>query len=553
MKKIVYILLLFSLMLGVTACGSESPEETTALEETENTIRTKFSYPTDYLIESFDAEAAVACSTEYYNAICEAFPNRPVLAVINNSYFGTLYSVALNDALNVWLEENGYNFAVMIFSFGIQDLRVNGTFEQKVEKYVDAGGKCDVIVTGANVSTSGIVPADTIWDFVDDGLILALNSADLSGVEQKYGKAFIERNTFNGNVYGFSVSALEGYKNSAYVAVRNECLPLVEGMSGEELVDAILEDREFLEEAKALAETDYALGYDDSTFPPYILPELCLGEGYTRVNYLPLYIDQNSAEPRVIALWEAPEFESTLKKLSEIEKAGLSSCGTGETAFSAAMAFYCGFENEDAAQKTFSDKASRVAEFEYTLIPLGGATEAVGPECAMFLSACSENKDVATEFILTVLCDEGLGSALTNGVEGYSSEVENGKFVSQMNDKDTWIYPNKLYMRDDHEHVERLYECYRELQGTAEFELYENFCADLSGCYDEATALVKWYLYYLDAGSYIADYSGEQKEDLEFSGIIPVDDFFADPRYPDIDDMKADIEAQIAEYLKAYN
>ena len=179
MKRIMYILLAVSLLLGLSACGNTLPEETTSSEETGYVARTKFSYPDEYSPSvAYSMENAVRDSNEYYNAICEAFPNRPVLAVINNSYFGGLYSVELNDALNVWLEENGYNFAVMIYSFGIKNMREDGTFENKVKAFVDAGGKCDVIVTGANVSSFGIVPSDTIWDFVGDGLILPLDSVE---------------------------------------------------------------------------------------------------------------------------------------------------------------------------------------------------------------------------------------------------------------------------------------------------------------------------------------------------------------------------------------
>lgn len=555
MKRIMYILLAVSLLLGLSACGNTLPEETTSSEETGYVARTKFSYPDEYSPSlAYSMENAVRDSNEYYNAICEAFPNRPVLAVINNSYFGGLYSVELNDALNVWLEENGYNFAVMIYSFGIKNMREDGTFENKVKAFVDAGGKCDVIVTGANVSSFGIVPSDTIWDFVGDGLILPLDSvesADYSGVEQKYGKTFVERNTFNGKVYGFSLSALDGAKNKAYLAVRNECLPLVEGKTGDELVEALLEDREFLEEAKVLAKTEYALGYDDSTAPPYILPELCFGEGFTSVNMLPLYIGQSSAEPRVIALWESPKFESTLKNLTEIERSGLSAFNSGERTFSAAISFYYDFADAEVAQENFNAKAEMATKFEYTLIPLGGVTEAAGTECAMFLSACSENKEAAVRFILSALTDEGLGSALVNGVEGYSYSVENGKFDVLSFDSETWIYPNNIYRRDEFENVEAIFGYYEELQGTGEVELYENFCADLSENYDEATALVNWYGYYIKASVNISDFGDHSREDLEFSNTIPVDDLFADPKYPNIDDLKADIEAQLTEYLAA--
>ena len=84
-------------------------------------------------------------------------------------------------------------------------------------------------------------------------------------------------------------------------------------------------------------------------------------------------------------------------------------------------------------------------------------------------------------------------------------------------------------------------------------ELYENFCADLSENYDEATALVEWYGYYVRASGNIRDFSDYSREDLQFSNTIPVDDLFADPKYPDIENLKADIEAQLKTYLVANN
>ena len=154
MKRIICILLAVSFLLGFSACGKTLPEETTSSKETGYVMRTQYSYPKDYNLNViYSMENAVKDSNEYYEAISEAFPNRPVLAVICNSYFGEVYSTLLNDALNVWLEENGYNFAVMIYSFGINNLLQEGTFANKVKEFVEAGGKCDVIVTGANISS----------------------------------------------------------------------------------------------------------------------------------------------------------------------------------------------------------------------------------------------------------------------------------------------------------------------------------------------------------------------------------------------------------------
>ena len=45
--------------------------------------------------------------------------------------------------------ENGYDFAVMIYSFGTKNTREDGTLENKVNAFVDAGGKRNVNCSSA--------------------------------------------------------------------------------------------------------------------------------------------------------------------------------------------------------------------------------------------------------------------------------------------------------------------------------------------------------------------------------------------------------------------
>lgn len=91
---------------------------------------------------------------------------------------------------------------------------------------------------------------------------------------------------------------------------------------------------------------------------------------------------------------------------------------------------------------------------------------------------------------------------------------------------------------------------YNSVQSTTVFEIYENFCADLSSNYEEAMALVRWYAFYAEAAQNLRELPPDIIADFD---IATVDDLLWDPACPEIDDLIADIEAQLLNYARENN
>ena len=536
------VALMLTVILLLAACGEKTPPEQPRTDPTG--LRTDFEYSAEYLsAPDFDPKISAREAAAYHAAISKAFPDRPVISVVRQTYSGDFYPLEDNDALNVWLEENGYGFAIMVFTLPEYRRENPQTFGTMLRQYLAAGGKCDVIATGPNVSLFLGVPGDTVWDYVNRELIVPLNSidgADFSAIEKAYGREFILENTDNGNVYGFSISTFQGGKQAAYLAVDNNALSLFEGLSDEEIKNALLHDRDFLSRLSSLSGSSKALGYHMGISACDAIEVLCLNGDYTRMNSLPLYVDRTGTSPKAAALWETEGFWDALENFRDLEAAGLSgynasfaSCG--------AFIFKSFPDPEYALTRLNLELKSYGRSGEFSVIPLSSPINAVGPECSMFLAAASEQKDAALSLILNALTDEALATCLSCGIEGYSYTLENGLRDDITTHSDVMIYPNNAYIPEISEGLRNYPEYFKTAQQNAEFFPFDNFNADLSGHTDQAQALIDWYVYYVDAIQIFDEIS------LEVMGYN-IDSFLAERSVPDIDELLAAISQQVAEY-----
>ncbi|MBQ1956021.1 MAG: hypothetical protein II350_09840, partial [Clostridia bacterium] len=498
MKRILCIMLIFSLVFSLAACGSGGG---TVAED----MKTQYQYPEKYDIHGkYSIKNAVKDTNKLYDAICEAYPGRPVLAVIRQSYSGEIYPLELNDALNLWLEENGYGFSLMVYSFGNYGLNEGKTFEEQVKEYIEAGGRCDVIVTGANTVNLSGIPGDTVWDYVNDGLIVPLGSTatkeQLDAVSSLYGEAFLKINSDKGEIYGFSTSTLEvsnsagylvdyfgvGFPGDASESVRDVAfLNLFIPGTGWERV--YKEPRMYFQRI-VFEEVPYGITISETASVEGFINSVLIDESYTQVNMLPLYIHETETGTEVLAFWEIPLYNEIMEGYVEIVEEGILSLNASR--FDGIYYYFESYEDPKLAQKQM-EKDFDVMGSEQTRVveKLDTKKSVTGPECSMFVANASENKALATEFVISALTDEALGRALCMGVEGVSYTVENGVRKDIMNNIDTIIYPNSMYKIPTEYELENSREIARELQVGAEFDLYENFNADLSDCREEAEAL----------------------------------------------------------------
>ena len=104
MKRTVLILLCVAMLLSLAACGQTEPEAPS--------VRVDYEYPQDYMsAEIYPMENILRDTEKYYRAISKAYPDRPVLVLITHKMLSG-FSVENNDALNQWLEENGFGFSL---------------------------------------------------------------------------------------------------------------------------------------------------------------------------------------------------------------------------------------------------------------------------------------------------------------------------------------------------------------------------------------------------------------------------------------------------------
>ena len=269
-----------------------------------------------------------------------------------------------------------------------------------------------------------------------------------------------------------------------------------------------------------------------------------MDESYTQVNMLPLYIHESETGTEVLALWEIPMFEEIMQGYVELVEEGyldLNAHRDGGTFY-----YFESYAEPQFAQKQMERENEVMGNFsQRVVVPMSKVKSVTGPECSMFVASGSENKDLAVEFAISALTDEALGRALCMGVEGVSYTVENGVRKDIMNNIDTIIYPNSMYMIPTEYELENSQEIARELQSGAEFDLYENFNADLSDCREEAEALAAWAKRYKNA---IWIFDEEATEAYGYN----MKTFLEDPMYPEIEGLRASVERQIEEYDKIY-
>jgi len=112
-------------------------------------LRTDFEYSAEYLsAPDFDPKISAREAAAYHAAISKAFPDRPVISVVRQTYSGDFYPLEDNDALNVWLEENGYGFAIMVFTLPEYRRENPQTFGTMLRQYLAAGGNATLSPRG---------------------------------------------------------------------------------------------------------------------------------------------------------------------------------------------------------------------------------------------------------------------------------------------------------------------------------------------------------------------------------------------------------------------
>jgi len=551
-KKTALIILCLVLALSIAACGKAPANPD---------LKTQFQYPQKFdLNQKYSMRNVVRDTNELYDAISKAYPGKPVLVLIRQSYSGNVYPLELNDALNTWLSDNGYGFSLMVYSFGNYGLSKGKTFEMQVREYVDAGGRCDIIAPGPNISGLAGIPGDTLWDYVNDGLIVPVDSMatedQLKAVSDIYGEAFLKVNSDNGRIYGFSATTLEVSSMAGYLASGNgygfpgeepqsvrdivflNIAPehrLSRFTSGRAYLDKIAHIGDLYSNKMALAATASVEG---------LINSVLLDESYTQINMLPLYVHETENGPEVLALWEVPMFEEIMQGYAEIVEEGYLSLN--DPADSAMYYYFESYTDPKIAQKQLEKDAElQKHNAPRVVVPLSNIPSVTGPECSLFVASGSENKELALDFAISALTDKALGQALCMGLEGVSYTVENGVRTDLANPMDAVIYPNPLYRIPTEFDLENSLEIAAELQTGATFDLYENFNADFSDCREEALALSQWAKRYKNA---LWIFDAESTEAYGYN----MRTFLEDPAYPDIEALRASVQRQLAIYEGIY-
>ena len=522
---------------------TEEPLPQTEYKPVSGELRVDYQFTEEYMSpEIYPMKSIVKDTGEYYDAIVRAYPDRPVIAVITHRMLSGV-SVENNDAINRWLEENGYGFSLMIYGlpFRTEEIRAGLTFEEKLKEYVDAGGRCDLIIPDANWSTLSRKEDDSLWHYVEDGLITAVEDiADperLKAVEESYGSAFMAANREQGKIYGFSASTHPGTAFQSYVAVAEEVLPLVEGKTPEKLGRALVFDQKFLQKARKTADTASAVMVFSVTPYELILP-LVYGDRYVPVNNLQVYMDSGAEDPTLLGLWELPEYEKLVREhVSNLDN-GLWRNGGELDDGAAAMIYFSSYPDRDIAQSHLNAiLAENGVTRSYTVIPLAQFATPVGIENSVLVCSASENKELACDVALDMLLDAGLAGVMASGVPGDSYTVENGQIHFLKEPYKVCLYYNPYYSLDATGYLGELGQSVAAKKNSA-LKKYGDFCADFTGCGEAADAVALW-------GSDLWDYLsiGTMDEFPLPSGVLPSE--FLDSPVPDIEPLRLAIEEQL--------
>ncbi len=524
MKRTVLILLCVAMLLSLAACGQTEPEAPS--------VRVDYEYPQDYMsAEIYPMENILRDTEKYYRAISKAYPDRPVLVLITHKMLSG-FSVENNDALNQWLEENGFGFSLMVYGmpFRREEIISGLTFSEKLKQYVDAGGRCDLILPDPNWSALSGHGDDNVWDYVNSGLVTAIDDiaskADIEALSRVYGEVYLESNRDGGKLYGLSPSALEGAKLQTYVAVAPEVLPLVSEMSKEELARAIVFDGEFLSRAVSVAQTSVAVGQFSTSIYELVGPFIT-GERYVPLGNLQLYADSESFTPEVLGLWEIPGYDELLKAFTENRRNGLWSNNVPLSDSAAAMYFFSAHGGDEMAQKQIDFLLSRSGvSRKYTALPLPGYPVNVSMENALMISASSADPALSCEAAIAAYTDPGFARVLASGVEGKSYTEEKGQYTALKDPFGVCVLNNPFFTVQTQPHLAGYDRVCIEMQKTAGLTPYENYTPDLTGLEAEIDALARWSCdlnVYLSVGdSDITELSSGEKANL-FPTLPPPD------------------------------
>ncbi|MBQ1955595.1 MAG: hypothetical protein II350_07620 [Clostridia bacterium] len=549
MKRTLLLLLALLMLLPLAACGNTEPEAPDTPLSSER--RVDYEYPDDYLSEEIYPMKKILRDTEnYYKAISKAYPDRPVLVLITHKMLSG-FSVENNDAINRWLEEKGYGFSLMIYGlpFRREEIVSGLTFEEKLNEYIKAGGRCDLILPDPNWSSLSAHADDTVWDYVEDGLITAIS--DLATEEQMqalrdvYGETYLEANTDNGKIYGLSPSTLKGAQFQSYIAVSDEVLPLVKGKTVDELGEMLVFDREFLAKAKENAKTSTAVFLLSSSANELIAPFLTKNR-YVPLNNLQLYVDAESVPANVLGLWEIPGYEEFVRTHVENIDSGLWTNGGELKTNTAAMIFFSSYRDEKLAKAQLdATLAENEVNRNYTLLSLNEYPVTVGVENAVLISASSENETLSCATAINIATDAELARVLSSGVEGRSYSEENGRYQLLQNTFGVCVLSNPLFAVPATEYLNPLSESCKNAQKNAILSPYENFSPDFTEAESAADALALWGY---DLWNYLS--VGNAEMFMLSSGVDAAS--FLEISPPDISALKESLADQLEYYTGRY-
>ncbi|MBQ8898685.1 MAG: hypothetical protein IJY86_12710 [Clostridia bacterium] len=547
-KTLLSLVLALAALFCFCACGTgEEPQAETTSPLTEN--RLSYSYPPDYDPSvPYPTARAVQDSAELYAAVEKAFPDRPVLAIVRAGVTSQVYPIELLNALNLWLEENGYGFAVSVYTFGLSGLSQGLTFSDSLGEFFAAGGKCDLVVTGLNVSSLSGLPSDTVHDFIGGGMIsplTGLSEADLGKISALYGEDYVTLHTFGGKCYGFSPVNLTALQTKPYYLVHNSVLPLLDSPTAEELNKKLLGDEGFLSKAAAAAGTQLGLSFGNYAAPDMLIEMLCFDGSYAKANYLPVFVSAEKANAPVTFLWEADNYLPAVELLRNNANIGLTDFGnTSYSPGDGAIIVASASADLESARAELSEMLSSLdPQGGYTLLETSAPGTAIGPESALFLSATASDPTFASRFIVEAMTDGDLALALYLGPKGFAYYTEeNGDTVSAYGLGQTAVIFTSMFQTHLPDQSEDSIALRKAAQQSYSYAPCHNFNADFSLCPDGANALSEWNRAYLNASQHLQD-------DLLDTYGESLGNFISTPT-PELSEMKALIEAQLEAHLK---